>query len=185
MTAFMSKYYGGNYTGSGSELSTPLHTITSIDHNALATAFITKFYKTTTGQDMREPLHTITTSPGHFGEVRAFLLKYYSTGEGQTLYSPLGTVTTKDKFGLVTVEGHDYAIVDIGLRMLQPHELYAAQGFPADYIIDYDCNGKSITKTAQVRMCGNSVSPVHPDSLVRANLPELCEGYGEDYGREA
>lgn len=163
-------------------LSKPLGTVVAGGQkHALVAAFITKFYKTGIGQDIRDPLHTITTSPGHFGEVRAFLLKYYGTGEGQTVNNPLGTVTTKDRFGLVTVEGQDYAIVDIGMRMLQPHELYAAQGFPENYIIDRDATGKKLTKTAQVKMCGNAVPPPFAEALVRSNLPELCKGYTKEY----
>lgn len=183
ITPFLAQYHSETTKDKvrGQEVNKPIMTLDAANRYGLVAAFITKFYKTGIGQDMREPLHTITTSPGHFGEVRAFLLKYYGTGEAQELNEPLGTITTKDRFGLVTVEGQDYAIVDIGMRMLQPHELYAAQGFPKNYIINRDCNGKKITKTAQVRMCGNSVSPVHPYTLVRANLPELCEGYDEDY----
>lgn len=83
-------------------------------------------------------------------------------------------LTTKDRFGLVTIEGVDYQIVDIGLRMLEPKELYGCQGFPDDYIIDHDYTGKTYPRSEQVRRCGNAVCPPIPDALVRANLPELC-----------
>jgi len=83
---------------------------------------------------------------------------------------PLGTITTKDRFGLVTVRGESYVIGDIGMRMLQPRELFRAQGFPDDYIIDPIVDGKPLTKTAQIRACGNSVVPLLAESLVRANL---------------
>lgn len=98
---------------------------------------------------------------------------------GQQLTDPLHTVTTKDRFGLVTIEGVDYQIVDIGMRMLEPHELFAAQGFPASYIIDKYANGKAVPKSAQVARCGNSVCPPLATALVRANLPELCVGSGK------
>jgi DNA (cytosine-5)-methyltransferase 1 len=140
-------------------------------------AFISKFYKSGTGQDIREPLHTITTSPGHFAEVRAFLMSYYggnSKSIGQRLDTPLRTITTKDRFGIVTVAGHDYQIADIGLRMLTPRELFNAQGFPEDYIIDFEVDGRQYPKSEQVAKCGNSVSPVMPVALVRSNLPEIC-----------
>lgn len=78
---------------------------------------------------------------------------------GVSLDEPLGTVTTNDRFGLVTVDGADYQIVDIGMRMLQPHELYRAQGFPAGYIIDQDYRGKRYAKDKQVARCGNAVPP--------------------------
>jgi DNA (cytosine-5)-methyltransferase 1 len=143
---------------------------------ALVSSFLTKFYKTGIGQSMNEPLHTVTTSPGHFGEIRAFLLKYYGADVGQGLKEPLHTVTTKDRFGLVTIHGQEYQIADIGMRMLEPRELFDAQSFPHDYIIDFDCNGKRYSKAAQVARCGNAVPPVFPKAMVEANLPELCVG---------
>ena len=121
-----------------------------------------------------EPLHTVTTSAGHFGEVRAFLIKYYGQGTGQDIKEPLDTITAQDRFGLVTIEGVDYQIVYIGLRMLEPKELYGCQGFPDDYIIDKDYTGKSYPRSEQVRRCGNAVCPPVPAALVRVNLPELC-----------
>jgi DNA (cytosine-5)-methyltransferase 1 len=88
-------------------------------------------------------------------------------------------VVSKDRFGLVTIKGVDYQIVDIGMRMLEPHELFAAQGFPINYIIDKDYTGKPYPKTAQVARCGNAVPPPFAEALVRANLLELCEGNGK------
>ena len=111
---------------------------------------------------------------GHFGEVRAFLIKYYGQGTGQDVKEPLDTIPTHDRFGLVTIQGVDYQIVDIGLRMLEPRELYGCQGFPDDYIIDRDYTGKPYGRTEQVKRCGNAVCPPLPAALVRANLPELC-----------
>lgn len=83
------------------------------------------------------------------------------------------TVTTKDRFGLVTLHGQNFQIVDIGMRMLQPHELFAAQGFPESYVIDKDSEGKNYSKAKQVARCGNAVPPPFADALVRANLPEM------------
>lgn len=158
----------------GQTIEDPIMTVDSSNRYGLVTSFLSKFYKSGTGQDLREPLHTITTSPGHFGEVRAFLIKYYGDATGQDIEKPLDTVTTKDRFGLVTIEGVDYQIVDIGLRMLEPRELYGCQGFPDDYIIDHDYTGKTYPRSEQVRRCGNAVCPPIPAALVRANLPELC-----------
>ncbi len=124
------------------------------------------------GQPATEPLHTVTASGNHLGEVRAFLLKYYEHGTGQSLTEPLHTITTKHRLGLVMVKGEPYQIVDIGMRMLEPHELYAAQGFPANYIHTHTATGKRLSKAAQVRMCGNSVCPPVAAALVRANLVE-------------
>lgn len=158
----------------GQEVNYPIMTVDGSNRYGLVTSFISKFYKSGTGQDIREPLHTVTTSPGHFGEVRAFLIKYYGDCTGQDVKKPLDTVTTKDRFGLVTIEGVDYQIVDIGLRMLEPKELYGCQGFPEDYIIDRDYEGKEYPRSEQVKRCGNAVCPPIPAALVKANLPELC-----------
>lgn len=158
----------------GQTIKDPIMTVDGSNRYGLVTSFLSKFYKSGTGQDMREPLHTITTSPGYFGEVRAFLIKYYGQGTGQDIKDPLDTVTAQDRFGLVTIEGVDYKIVDIGLRMLEPKELYGCQGFPDDYIIDHDYTGKKYTRSEQVRRCGNAVCPPIPAALVKANLPELC-----------
>ncbi len=158
----------------GQTIEDPIMTVDGSNRYGLVTSFLSKFYKSGIGQDEREPLHTITTSAGHFGEVRAFLIKYYGQGTGQDIKEPLDTVTSRDRFGLVTINGTDYQIVDIGLRMLEPRELYGCQGFPDDYIIDHDYTGKTYPRSEQVRRCGNAVCPPIPAALVRANLPELC-----------
>ena len=158
----------------GQTIEDPIMTVDGSNRYGLVTSFLSKFYKTGIVQDEREPLHTVTTSAGHFGEVRAFMIKYYGDATGQDIKNPLDTVTTKDRFGLVTIKGVDYQIVDIGLRMLEPRELYGCQGFPDDYIIDHDYTGKTYPRSEQVRRCGNAVCPPIPAALVRANLPELC-----------
>lgn len=175
VSAFLAKHYGGNYTGPGSSMAEPVPTVTTVDHNALVTSHLVKLRNNCIGQDLHEPMHTLTTG-GHMGEVRAFLLKYYGTGDGQPLGEPLHTVTTKDRMALVMVKGEPYQIVDIGMRMLEPHELYAAQGFPADYIHSHTADGKRLSKAAQVRMCGNSVCPPVAAALVRANCAEHLVG---------
>lgn len=164
-----------NTTGhQGGAVDEPLKTVTTGGHHALVTSHLIKFRGTNTGQPVTEPLHTITAGGNHLGEVRAFLLKYYGTNIGQHCQEPLQTVTTKHRFGLVTVQGEDYQIVDIGMRMLEPRELFLAQGFPADYIIDRDDQGKPFSKATQVARCGNAVPPPFAKALVRANLPEMC-----------
>lgn len=160
----------------GQGIEAPLMTVDASNRYGLVTSFLSKFYKSGTGQDIREPLHTITCSPGHFGEARALLIKYYGQGTGQDIRKPLDTVTAQDRFGLVTIHGTDYQIADIGLRMLEPKELYGCQGFPDDYIIDHDSEGKAYPRSEQVRRCGNAVCPPVPAALVKANLPELCIG---------
>lgn len=160
----------------GQTIKDPIMTVDASNRYGLVTSFLSKFYKTGVGQDARDPLGTVTANAGggHFGEVRAFLIKYYGQGTGQDIKEPLDTVTAQDRFGLVTINGTDYQIIDIGLRMLEPRELYGCQGFPDDYIIDHDYTGKTYPRSEQVRRCGNAVCPPIPAALVRANLTELC-----------
>jgi DNA (cytosine-5)-methyltransferase 1 len=153
VAAFLARHYGGN-ENDGAALTRPMHTVTCQDHHALVTA----------------PL----VAPGdHRDEVRAFLVKYYGTSSAASLREPLDTVTTRDRFGLVTIDGCDYAIADIGMRMLQPHELFAAQGFPPDYQLDVDLAGKRLTKTQLIELVGNSVCPPVARALVEANVSRL------------
>lgn len=148
-------------------------------HFALVTAFMVKHYGgnyTGPGIDMRQPLDTITTVDHHAVCV-AWLLKYYGTNIGTNLNDPMQTITTRDRFGLVTcqIDGETYQIVDIGMRMLEPHELYKAQGFPDGYIHSHDHTGKPFTKTAQVRMVGNSVPPCLIEAIAKANTEDAAE----------
>lgn len=172
VSAFLAKHYTGVV---GAPMDTPTPTVTTVDHNALVTSHLIKMRGTNIGHGADEPAHTITAGGLHLGEVRAFLLKYYGTNIGHPADQPLQTITTKERFGLVTIRGVDYQIVDIGMRMLQPRELFKAQGFADDYIIDVDPSGKPISKTKQVARCGNAVPPPFAKALVEANLPELCE----------
>lgn len=174
VASFLHKYYDGGYKGAGETVENPLPTVAAWDHNSVVTANLIQMNNHCDGKDIRQPLPTITAGDGHFGEVRAFLIKYYGQGTGQDIKDPLDTVTAQDRFGLVTINGTDYQIVDIGLRMLEPRELYGCQGFPDDYIIDHDYTGKIYPRSEQVRRCGNAVCPPIPAALVRANLPELC-----------
>lgn len=173
---FLTQYHSYDDTVRGQTMDKPVFTIDTSNRYGLVAAFVSKFYKTGIGQSPREPLHTVTTSPGHFAEVRAFLMTYYGNGDdiGQRLNEPLRTITSKDRFGIVTVQGQDYRIIDIGMRMLEPRELFNAQSFPENYIIDYDYTGKAYPKSAQVARCGNAVPPVFAEALTKANIPEYC-----------
>lgn len=180
--AFLIQYHGEQKAGEsrGQLLSEPIKTIDTSNRYGLVTAFITKYYKTGIGQGCEEPIHTITTSPGHFGLVSAFLVKYYGSGVGQTIDRPLDTITTKDRFGLVNVaidiKGEQYAIADIFLRMLKPEELKLMQGFPEDYIINRDIERKPYPIKEQVARIGNSVVPIMAETLVKANCGYLKVG---------
>lgn len=176
VTAFLAKHYGGNYTGPGVDLRDPASTVTTQDHHALVAAHLLNLK----GSDRRargmdEPAPTICAGGNHAAAVAAFLAPYYGSGSGLTgrdVRKPAPTATTTDRLQLVTctIDGEPYVITDIGMRMLQPRELFRAQGFPDSYVIDPEVRGKPLTKSAQVRMCGNSVPPVWPAALVRANF---------------
>ena len=172
------------------DLNDPLHTISSGGtHHGLMTAFLERQFGASVGQALDDPAPTITAGGGgksslvelqlspevEAGALRvaAFLISYYGTENVSGANEPAPTITTRDRLALVTVtiKGTPYVIVDICLRMLQPAELYKAQGFPADYIISHGADGKPFTKTQQVHMCGNSVSPPPMAALARANDP--------------
>ncbi|WP_456016614.1 DNA cytosine methyltransferase [Pseudomonas fluorescens] len=172
------------------DVNDPLHTITaSGQHHGLVSAFMERAFGGSIGQGQEEPAPTITAcgggksslvsltlSPEHEAgalRVAAFLISYYGTENISACDSPAPTITTKDRLAIVTVmvKGTPYVIVDICLRMLKPSELYKAQGFPADYIISHGADGKPFTKTQQVHMCGNSVSPPPMAALALANDP--------------
>lgn len=176
VTAFLAQYHTETTESDarGQTLDKPLLTLDTSNRYALVTSHLVKLKGTNIGQEMNAPIQTITAGGNHFGEVRAFLISYYGTSIGSELTDPLHTVTTHDRFGLVIIHGTPYQIVDIGMRMLEPHELYAGQGFPSSYIIKRYPNGKPVSKKVQVGRCGNSVSPPMAAALVRSNLPELC-----------
>jgi DNA (cytosine-5)-methyltransferase 1 len=172
----------------GQQAIDPLSTVTAGDHHALVGANLLHLRGNCDARAINEPLHTVSAGGTHHGlveyklspeheagalRVAAFLISYYGTENISACDAPAPTVTTKDRLGLVTVfvKGTPYVIVDICLRMLQPHELYRAQGFPASYIINKGADGKPFTKTEQVHMCGNSVSPPPMAALARANDP--------------
>lgn len=173
--ALISAFLAKNYTGViGSSLREPVHTITAKDHNSLVVSHLSKMKNGCIGQDLDDPMHTLTTV-NQFAEVRAFLTAFYGNEkDGNSVDEPLRTIPTRDRFGLVTIGQQDYEIADIGFRMLQPVELFKAQGFPESYIFErgLDEHGSEIklTKTEQTRMVGNSVCPQLSRALVEANF---------------
>ncbi|AVD86002.1 DNA cytosine methyltransferase [Pseudomonas sp. SWI44] len=188
-TAFIEQANGGFNTTPAKGADEPMTTVTNTgSQQRLVTASLATLRRNCTGRAVDEPVPTMTAGAEHHAlveyklspeheegalRVAAFLISYYGTENISACDSPAPTVTTKDRLGLVTVfvKGTPYVIVDICLRMLQPHELYRAQGFPASYIIDKGADGKPFTKTEQVHMCGNSVSPPPMAALARANDP--------------
>ena len=171
VSAFLAKHYTGVV---GSDLAEPVGTVTTVDHHSLVTAHMLKLRGDNIGSGADEPLHTVSAQGLHHAVVKAFLVAYYGVDQDPGMREPMHTVTTRDRFGLVTIHGTEYAIVDIGLRMLAPRELYRAQGFPENYQIDHGAAGEPITKTAQVRMCGNSVCPPLSRAIALANYSEIA-----------
>ncbi|WP_236183294.1 DNA cytosine methyltransferase [Pseudomonas juntendi] len=189
VTAFIEQANGGFNTTPAKGADEPLTTVTNTgSQQRLVTASLTTLRRNCVGRSVDDPVPTMTAGAEHHAlveyklspeheegalRVAAFLISYYGTENTSAADAPAPTVTTKDRLGLVTVfvKGTPYVIVDICLRMLQPHELYRAQGFPASYIIDKGADGKPFTKTEQVHMCGNSVSPPPMAALARANDP--------------
>lgn len=162
-----------NYSGViGQKADSPAGTITAVDHHSLVACSLVRQFGTSNAADIESPLGTVMPhGNGKTGLVAAFLDKYYGTGGGAELNDPMPTITGRDRMSLVTVtiDGEQYAISDIGMRMLQPRELFRAQGFPEGYKIDFEYNGKPLPKSAQVRMCGNSVCPPVATAIIGAN----------------
>jgi DNA (cytosine-5)-methyltransferase 1 len=143
-------------------------------HHALMVSHLSKMKNNCIGQDVNTPIHAMTTV-NQFAEVRAFLTAFYGNEkDGNSVQEPLRTIPTRDRFGLVTINQQQYQITDIGFRMLQPAELFKAQGFPASYIFDRGIDACRVeirlTKTEQTRMVGNSVCPQLSRALVEANF---------------
>lgn len=177
VSAFLAKHYGGNYTGPGVGLDEPVHSVTTVDHHAVVASHLVKLRGTCRdGQPTSEPMPTVTAGGLHVGEVKTTLaVEDYDEQRAQQTLAFLREYCGEECSGMVDIDGITYRIVDIGMRMLQPHELYRAQGFPDWYIIDQDYRGKRYAKDKQVARCGNAVPPPFAEALVRANLPELCQ----------
>lgn len=189
VTAHLSRQFGKS-TGQPAAAPAPTVTAGGGGKTALVTACLS-YQGGDHVDDLREPASTVTAggvhhaiveaklsgdgrppapAAGRRAQVAAFLVKYYGTGRASPCDRPMPTLTARDRIGLVTVHGAEYSIVDIGMRMLTPRELFNAQGFPPSYRIAPELDGKPLSKTAQVRMCGNSVCPQVAEALARANL---------------
>ena len=174
--AYLSEYYGG--ANHGQKADAPLHTSTSHDRQGLTIAHVVKFKGDNLGQSPRNPLQTVTAGGGEFGLIQTQITTSCDLGRWPQIRDMLnqycGYNIGADEILLLVINGVCYFISDIGLRMLTPRELYAANGFPADYIIGHDYLGHVYGKTKQVARCGNAVPPPFAYALVAANLPELC-----------
>lgn len=170
------KYFSGV---DGADVNSPLPTVTAIDHNSVCAAHIAEFKGQDKGQSMDRPLRTITASIGEFAEVQTKIVQYapgadlkYWPKVRALLNKHCGYSLSEDEVLLLHIRDIWYFISDIGLRMLTPRELYAAMGFPPDYIIEKDYKGNDYPKSQQVARCGNAVCPPMATAVVMANLPE-------------
>lgn len=175
-TAHLVEYFS---TGRPLDVRVPMHTVTSRDREALTAVHVAEFKGQDKGQGVDRPLRTITASIGEFAEVQTRVVQY--TPDADLKYWPeirvllnkhCGYSLSEDEVLLLNIRDTWYFISDIGLRMLTPRELYAAMGFPPDYIIDKDYKGNDYPKSQQVARCGNAVCPPMATAVVMANLPE-------------
>ncbi len=172
VAAFLAKHNGG-HESTGQGLDEGVHTVVARENKALVTSSLVKLKGTCQhGQQLDLPLATVQAGGLHYAETRAYLLRYYGSNDAADVNDPLQTVTSLDRFGLVTVHGQPYVVADIGMRMLAARELYRAQGFPDDDLIDIEVDGKRLTNKAQVRMVGNSVCPPVAAALARAQFED-------------
>lgn len=176
--AFIAKYYGKSI---GQKIDEPLHTVASHDHSGLNVVHIVKFKGDNKGQTMDMPLQTITASIGQFGVIKTFLQKIdngqnmkYWPQVRELLNEHCGYRMADNEVMIFEINGDQYFICDIGLRMLTPRELFDGNGFRSTYIIDEDCYGNRYPKAEQVKRCGNSVPPPFATALIWANMPEIC-----------
>jgi DNA (cytosine-5)-methyltransferase 1 len=185
--AYIAQHNGGFNETLGRHPEQPLTAITTTgSQQQLVTANLLTLRKNCVGSAMDEPVSTICAGAEHHAlieyaltpkaeegalRVAAFLMGYYGTDNIYDLRDPAATITTRDRLALVTVviKGMPYVIVDIGMRMLTPRELYRAQGFPDNYVIDHGHDGTRFSKKDQVLMVGNSVSPWPMMALINAN----------------
>lgn len=176
VAANLVKHFGGNYQGAGVALDEPAHTVTTTDHHGLLTSHLVMLRGTCKdGRVVDAPAPGLTAGGLHVGEVKTTLaVEAYDEQRADQTLAFLREYCGAECDGLVTISGGVYRIVDIGMRMLQPAELYRAQGFPEWYIIDRDYMGNRYAKDQQVARCGNAVPPPFAEALVRANLPEMC-----------
>lgn len=177
--AWLCKYYGNDRQGQ--DICSPLHTVTARDREALTLAHLIKYKGSNLGSSLFEPVQTITAGGEHFGVVTTLVAKAESSAElghwpeiRELLNTYCGYNLGTDDVILFEIDGATYFLVDIGLRMLTPRELYSANGFPKDYQIDRDYTGRVYPRSKQVARCGNAVPPPFATALVKANLPEWC-----------
>jgi DNA (cytosine-5)-methyltransferase 1 len=179
VAGFLAKHYGGHETP-GTQLDLPISTLTTQDHHHLVTSSLVHLRgigrRSCTGIDRAAAAYGLGRAGRTLQRSARSSSRTTARSEDREPLQATPTIPTKDRFGLVTIDGQDYQLADIGMRMLAPRELYRAQGFPDSYKIDIEFRGKPLSKTAQVRMCGNSVCPDVAAAIVAANVRRAGAG---------
>lgn len=172
VAAFVAKHFSG-VTGVRADVPFPTITAVGTQNQVVAATLVKNNHGDKQAFAIDEPLRTVLAGATHHALVSAFLMRYFGTGgQWSACDSPTPTVTAKDRLalGISLIDGEPFQIVDIGLRMLTPRELFSAQGFRSDYDIESGQFGRPVPKYVQVSRCGNSVPPQFAEAVVRANL---------------
>jgi DNA (cytosine-5)-methyltransferase 1 len=173
-------YYGG--ADHASKGDAPIPTVTTLPRHYLCASNLCVLRKNMDGKSLDEPMPTLTTSAGHFAEIKTYLLPVdntqdlYHWDDVRKLLNEYADYSIKEnEILIIEIAGIPYFIGDIGMRMLKAEELKLAQGFPVDYIIDIERHiGKKYSEAKQIARLGNAVCPPVATALIRANCPELC-----------
>lgn len=185
VTAFIARQFGNS---TGHAIDDPLGTVTAdVNKSQLVAPYISAYYGVDQDTPMSEPLHTVTTKP-RFGHVETsidvppFRPEQEARAREVADFMRAHGFWDEREFVTINIAGQAFVIVDIGMRMLTPRELFNAQGFPPDYVIDGVWEGEgtdrhflAFPKDVQVSCCGNSVSPYPYAAIVAANCNDLVE----------
>jgi DNA (cytosine-5)-methyltransferase 1 len=185
MAVSLDAYYE---TGTPASATEPLRTITGRGRHGITAAFMEQANTGLVGHKASAPVSTIigkgctqrlvelgmlpadAPDTSRRAKVLDFLWEHFGAPTAEEWADPLATKQSRLRFGLVVIDDVVWQIADVGMRMLTPRELFNAQGFPPDYIIEFTLEGVAVTKTEQTSMAGNSVSPAPAEALLRANL---------------
>ena len=173
-------YYGGADHASKSDA--PIPTVTTLPRHYLCASNLCVLRKNMDGKSFDEPMPTLTTSAGHFAEIKTYLLPIDTKqdlmhwNEVRQLLNEYADYSIKDnEILIIEIAGTPYFIGDIGMRMLKAEELKLAQGFPVDYIIDIESHiGKKYSEAKQIARLGNAVCPPVATALIRANCADMA-----------
>lgn len=173
--------YGNGNDGRGSEMQKPMPTVTSTDHNYLMESHLCILRNNMDCKSAEEPIPTITAKAGHEALIKTYFTKIDGVQDlgnwdkvRRLLNSYAGYNIAPNEVLILEINGVQYFISDIGMRMLKPYELMLAQGFPSDYVLDIETHiGKKYSAAKQIARMGNAVCPPVATALIRANCAEM------------